>query len=183
MMLLMVCAGACEQGISQWASAFAEKGLAVSKTVGDLAGPLLFAVLMGSARALYGKYSDKIKLEKFMVLSGILCVVSYLTASLAASPVLALLGCGLCGLSVGILWPGTFSMSAKDLRGGGTAMFAFLALAGDLGCSGGLTFVGLVSGAFDDNLKIGILAGTIFPILLLIGLKTRSLTKVSKDAT
>ena len=183
MMLLMVCAGACEQGISQWASAFAEKGLAVSKTVGDLAGPLLFAVLMGSARALYGKYSDKIKLEKFMVLSGILCVVSYLTASLAASPVLALLGCGLCGLSVGILWPGTFSMSAKDLRGGGTAMFAFLALAGDLGCSGGPTFVGLVSGAFDDNLKIGILAGTIFPILLLIGLKTRSLTKVSKDAT
>ncbi|MDL2301435.1 MFS transporter [Lachnospiraceae bacterium OttesenSCG-928-D06] len=170
MMLLMICAGACEQGISQWASAFAEKGLSVSKTVGDLAGPLLFASLMGLARALYGKYSEKIDLDKFMVISGVLCVISYLTASLSASPVLALLGCGLCGLSVGILWPGTFSLSAKGIKGGGTGMFAFLALAGDIGCSGGPTFVGLVSGAFYDNLKIGILAGTIFPVLLLVGL-------------
>lgn len=170
MLLLMMCAGACEQGISQWASAFAELGLGVSKTVGDLAGPLLFAILMGLARVFYGKYSEKIKLEKFMGISALLCLTSYLLASLSGSPVLALAGCGLCGLSVGILWPGTFSLSAGSIRGGGTALFALLALAGDLGCSGGPTFVGLVSGAFGDNLKKGILAGVIFPVLLLVGL-------------
>lgn len=170
MMLLMVCAGACEQGISQWASAFAEQGLGVGKTAGDLAGPLLFAVLMGLSRVFYGKYSEKIRLERFMALSGGLCLISYLLASLSASPALALLGCGLCGLSVGILWPGAFSLSAKGIRGGGTAMFALLALAGDLGCSGGPTFVGLVSGALGDDLKKGILAGIIFPLLLLTGL-------------
>lgn len=170
MMLLMVCAGACEQGISQWASAFAEKGLGVSKTVGDLAGPLLFAVMMGLARVFYGKYSEKVPLEKFMALSGALCLCSYLLAALSKSPALGLAGCGLCGLSVGILWPGTFSLSAKGIRGGGTAMFALLALAGDLGCSGGPTFVGMMSEAFGEDLKKGILAGAIFPILLLTGL-------------
>lgn len=170
MLLLMLCAGACEQGISQWASAFAELGLGVSKTVGDLTGPLVFAVLMGLSRALYGKYSEKIKLERFMVLSGLLCLASYLMASLSSSAILGLAGCGLCGLSVGILWPGTFSLSAKGIKGGGTALFALLALAGDLGCSGGPTFVGMVSGAFGENLKIGILAGATFPVLLLTGI-------------
>lgn len=170
MLLLMVCAGACEQGISQWASAFAEMGLGVSKTVGDLAGPLLFAVLMGTSRAVYGKYSEKIKLEKFMAICGVLCLISYLTASLSASPVPGLIGCGLCGLSVGILWPGTFSMASAGIRRGGTAMFALLALGGDLGCSGGPTFVGLVSEALGEDLKKGILAGAVFPVLLLIGL-------------
>lgn len=170
MLLLMVCAGACEQGISQWASAFAELGLGVSKTIGDLTGPLLFAVFMGTARVFYGKYSEKIHLEKFMVFCGVLCMASYLLASLSASPVLALAGCALCGLSVGILWPGTFSLSARGIRGGGTAMFALLALAGDLGCSGGPTLVGLASGAFGDDLKKGILFGTVFPLLLLSGL-------------
>ncbi len=170
MMLLMLCAGACEQGISQWASAFAELGLGVSKTVGDLAGPLLFAVLMGTSRAVYGKYSDKMPLERFMALCGGLCLISYLTASLSSSPVLGLAGCALCGLSAGIMWPGTFSMAAAGIRGGGTAMFALLALAGDLGCSGGPTFVGFVSEAFGENLKKGILAGAVFPILLLLGL-------------
>lgn len=170
MLLLMLCAGACEQGISQWASAFAEVGLGVSKTVGDLTGPLVFAVLMGLSRALYGKYSEKIRLERFMVLSGLLCLASYLMASLSSSPILGLAGCGLCGLSVGILWPGTFSLSAKGIKGGGTALFALLALAGDLGCSGGPTFVGMVSGAFGENLKTGILAGAIFPVLLLTGI-------------
>ncbi len=176
MMLLMVCAGACEQGVSQWASAFAEMGLGVSKTVGDLAGPLFFATLMGLARLLYGKYSDRIPLEKFMFCSGTLCLISYLLASLSPSPVLSLLGCGLCGLSVGILWPGSFSMASAGIRGGGTAMFALLALAGDLGCSGGPTFVGLVSGALGEDLKKGILAGTLFPILLLLGLFLRRKT-------
>lgn len=182
MMLLMVCAGACEQGISQWASAFAELGLGVSKTVGDLAGPLLFAMLMGSSRAIYGKYSEKIKLEKFMAICGVLCLGSYLLASLSKSPVLGLMGCALCGLSVGILWPGTFSMAAAGIRGGGTAMFALLALAGDLGCSGGPTFVGLVSETCGENLKKGILAGAIFPVLLLIGLFLNKKNKASSEA-
>ena len=182
MMLLMVCAGACEQGISQWASAFAELGLGVSKTVGDLAGPLLFAMLMGSSRAIYGKYSEKIKLEKFMAICGVLCLGSYLLASLSKSPVLGLMGCALCGLSVGILWPGTFSMAAAGIRGGGTAMFALLALAGDLGCSGGPTFVGLVSETCGENLKKGILAGAIFPVLLLIGLFLNKKNKASFEA-
>lgn len=170
MMLLMVCAGACEQAVSQWASAFAETGLGVSKTIGDLAGPLMFAVLMGCARAFYGKYSEKIDLEKFMLLSGILCTISYLLVSLSPITVMGFVGCGLCGLSVGILWPGTFSLSAKGIKGGGTAMFALLALAGDLGCSAGPTFVGVVSGTFGGDLKKGIFAAIIFPIILLGGL-------------
>lgn len=168
--LLMLCAGACEQGVSQWASVFAEKGLGVGKTVGDLAGPMMFAVLMGLSRAFYGKYGEKIKLEKFMIYSGILCMISYLMISLVPIPAVSLAGCGLCGLSVGILWPGTFSMAAASVRGGGTALFALLALAGDLGCSAGPGMVGAVSGYFGDNLKMGILAAVIFPILLLIGI-------------
>lgn len=170
MMLLMVCAGACEQAVSQWASAFAESGLGVSKMVGDLAGPLMFAVLMGSARAFYGKYSEKINLEKFMLLSGILCIISYLLISLSPLTVMGFVGCGLCGLSVGILWPGTFSLSAKGIKGGGTAMFALLALAGDLGCSAGPTFVGIMSGNLGGDLKKGIFAAVIFPVILIGGL-------------
>lgn len=170
LMLLMLCAGSCEQAVSQWASTFAEKGLGISKTAGDLAGPMLFAILMGTSRLIYGKWGDKFDLDKFMRFSGFLCLFSYLVISLSLHPVLGLLGCGLCGLSVGILWPGAFSMAAANIPGGGTAMFAFLALAGDLGCMGGPTFVGFISGAFDDNLKIGILAAVIFPLLLLAGL-------------
>ena len=145
MMLLMFCAGACEQSVSQWASTFAEKGLGVSKVVGDLAGPMLFAILMGSARAFYVKYGEKINLDKFMACSGILCLASYLVISLVPVPAIGLIGCGLCGLSVGILWPGTFSMAATSIRNGGTAMYALLALAGDVGCSSGPTFVGHAS--------------------------------------
>lgn len=170
LMLLMLCAGSCEQAVSQWASTFAEKGLGISKAAGDLAGPMLFAILMGTSRLIYGKWGEKPNLDKFMRFSGILCLLSYLVISLSPYPVLGLLGCGLCGLSVGILWPGAFSMAAANIHGGGTAMFALLALAGDLGCMSGPTFVGLVSGAFHDNLKIGILAAIIFPLLLLAGL-------------
>lgn len=169
-MLLMLCAGACEQAVSQWASTFAEQGLGVSKTVGDLAGPMMFAVMMGGARVFYGKYGEKIQLERFMQYSGILCVTAYLIISLSPNAVFGLIGCGLCGLSVGILWPGTFSIAAKTIRGGGTALFAFLALAGDLGCLGGPTVVGLVSGIWDDNLKAGIFAAILFPLVLLGGL-------------
>lgn len=170
MMLLMVCAGASEQSVSQWASTFAEKGLGVTKTVGDLAGPMLFAILMGSARVWYGKYGEKVNLNHFMLGSSTLCVVSYLLISLSASPVLGLIGCGLCGLSVGIMWPGTFSIAAAGIKGGGMAMFALFALAGDLGCAGGPSMVGAVSNAFDGNLKMGMLMAVIFPILLAGGI-------------
>ena len=168
-MLLMVCAGASEQAMSQWASAFAESGLHVSKTIGDLAGPCLFAVLMGTSRALYAKFSEKLDLRNAMFASGILCILSYLIASLSPIPALSLIGCGLCGLSVGLFWPGTFSLAAKTLPGS-TAMFALFALAGDLGCAGGPTLVGTISGFLGGNLKSGILFAVCFPILLCIGL-------------
>ena len=168
MIVLMVCAGACEQGISQWASAFAEAGLNVSKTAGDLAGPCAFAVLMGIARIVYAKCSEKVSIYRYMLCCGILCLISYLMASLSPSPLLSLLGCALCGLSVGVMWPGSFSLSAKNIPAGGTAMFAFLALAGDLGCSGGPAVVGFVSGQAGGNMKTGILSGILFPIVLII---------------
>ncbi len=168
--LLMLCAGASEQSISQWASTYAEQGLKISKTVGDLTGPMLFALMMGLARLIYGKYGDKINLNKFMFYSAVLCVISYLITSISPFPILGLIGCGLSGLSVGIMWPGTFSMAAASLKRGGTSLFALLALAGDLGCSAGPTVVGLVSSAANDNLRIGIFAGIIFPVVLIIGI-------------
>ena len=170
LLIMMVCAGASEQAVSQWASTFAEKGLGISKAAGDLAGPMAFAVLMGIARGFYGKYGEKINLDRFMVYSSILCIVSYLWISLIPSPQISLMGCAVCGLSVGIMWPGTFSKAAAALPRGGTAMFALLALGGDVGCSGGPTLVGMVSSALGENLKLGILAGVSFPVLLLAGI-------------
>ncbi|MCI8433413.1 MAG: MFS transporter [Lachnospiraceae bacterium] len=170
LLIMMVCAGASEQAVSQWASTFAEKGLGISKAAGDLAGPMAFAVLMGIARGFYGKYGEKINLDRFMVYSSILCIVSYLWISLIPSPQISLIGCAVCGLSVGIMWPGTFSKAAAALPRGGTAMFALLALGGDVGCSGGPTLVGMVSSALGENLKLGILAGVSFPVLLLAGI-------------
>ena len=170
-MLMMTCAGASEQAVSQWASTFAEEGLKVSKTVGDLAGPMAFAFLMGLARLLYGKYGEKIDLKRFMTYSSILCVISYLCISFVPNPLLSLLGCAICGFSVGIMWPGTFSIASASIRGGGTAMFALLALAGDLGCSGGPTLAGFVSSNLGNNLRMGILAAIVFPILLLAGIQ------------
>lgn len=170
LMLMMLCAGASEQSVSQWASVFAERGLGVSKTIGDLAGPMAFAVLMGSARAFYGKYGERINLDKFMLGSSVLCMISYLCISLAPSPAVSLVGCAICGLSVGIMWPGSFSKASAALRNGGTALFAMLALAGDVGCSGGPALVGGVSGMASGNLKAGILAGITFPILLVVGI-------------
>lgn len=167
--VMMICAGASEQAVSQWASTFAEKGLGISKTAGDLAGPMAFAILMGTSRVFYGKYGDKIDLDKFMIYSSILCIASYLCISLVPIVQINLIACGLCGLSVGIMWPGTFSKASAKLPRGGTAMFALLALGGDIGCSGGPTLVGIVSSFFEDNLKIGILVGIIFPTLLLAG--------------
>lgn len=170
LLIMMICAGASEQAVSQWASAFAEQGLGISKAAGDLAGPMAFAVLMGLARLFYGKYGDRINLERFMICSTVLCVLSYLGISLFSVPLLNLICCAVCGLSVGIMWPGTFSKASATLPKGGTAMFALLALGGDVGCAGGPTLVGMVSGALEDNLKMGILAGIIFPIMLLIGI-------------
>lgn len=168
--VLMVCSGASEQAMSQWSSAFAEAGLKVSKTVGDLLGPCMFAILMGLSRVLYAAFSEKIKLTAFIRASCVMCVAGYLIASFAPHPMLALAGCGICGFSVGILWPGVFSLAAKYARNGATAMFALLALAGDLGCASGPALVGAVSGAFNDNLKAGFLAAIIFPALLVTGI-------------
>lgn len=170
LLLMMICAGASEQAVSQWASTFAEKGLGISKTAGDLAGPMAFAILMGTSRAFYGKYGDRIQLDKFMVYSCCLCILSYLGIALLPIPQFSLAACAICGLSVGIMWPGSFSKASAALPRGGTAMFALLALGGDVGCSGGPTVVGFVSSMFDDDLKRGILAGIIFPVLLLTGI-------------
>lgn len=168
MMLMMLCAGASEQAVSQWASTFAEKGLGVTKTIGDLAGPMTFAILMGSSRAFYGKFGHKIDLDRFMLGSSVLCIFSYLLIAASPIPFLSLVGCGICGLSVGIMWPGTFSKASVALKNGGTAMFALLALAGDLGCSGGPTLVGFVSSAAADNLKAGILVAIAFPVVMAV---------------
>ena len=170
MALLMVCSGASELSMSQWASAFTESAMGVSKTIGDLAGPCLFAVLMGISRAFYGKMSEKLNLTKMMLGCGALCVVCYLLASLSSSPVLGLMGCALCGISVGIMWPGTLSISAQKCPKGGMVMFALLALAGDLGGSIGPSLVGSVSSMADGNLKTGLLVATLFPVLLIAGL-------------
>ena len=166
--IMMVTAGASELAMSQWASSFAESGLKISKTAGDIAGPCFFSVLMGCARVFYAKFSEKVNLLDFITGSAVLCVISYLLAALSPIPVLSFIGCGLCGLSVGIMWPGVFSIASAKCPKGGTAMFALLALAGDLGCSSGPTLVGLISGIFEDNLKTGFIAAIVFPVLLIV---------------
>lgn len=166
--LLMICAGSSEIAMAQWASAFAESALNVSKTVGDLAGPCGFAVFMGISRTLYGKFGEKVDLTVFMAASGILCLCCYLLAALANIPIMGLIGCAICGFSVGIMWPGSISISSKILPTGGTAMFALLALAGDVGGTVGPAIVGNVSQRAGENLQAGVLAGIGFPIGLVI---------------
>jgi len=173
LLIMMLCSGASEQGISQWASAFAEKALRVPKAVGDLAGPLSFALLMGTTRALYARFSRRIRLEKALLVCGFLCIVSYLLASLSPNPVLSFVGCALCGFSVALLWPGIFSIGSAQIPLGGTAMFALMALAGDLGCSLGPSLIGTVSDAVGGDLKAGTLAGVIFPLGLVTVLLLR----------
>lgn len=167
-LILMVCAGASEISMAQWASAYVESALGISKNIGDIIGPCLFAIMMGISRFFYGKYGEKLDLMKFMIASGILCLICYLLAALAPLPFLNLVGCGLCGFSVGIMWPGTISIASKKIPLGGTAMFAFLAMAGDLGGAVGPGIVGLVTQAANDNLKIGVLAGCVFPAVLVL---------------
>ena len=168
--ILMVCAGASELSMAQWASAFTEAALGFSKTVGDLVGPCLFAVTMGISRVIYGKYGAKMNLIWFMIGSGVLCLCCYLLASLSASPVLGLTGCIFCGFSVGIMWPGTISITSPRLPRGGTALFALLAMAGDLGGAFGPSLVGAVTQQAGDNLRSGILVGSVFPLILIISL-------------
>ena len=175
--ILMICSGASEQAMSQWSSFFAEQGLQVDKTAGDLLGPCMFALLMGLSRWFYGKMGDRIALQNFVVLSGGLCVFSYLVAVFSPVPLISLVGCGLCGLSVGIMWPGVFRIASERCPRGGTAMFALLALAGDVGCGAGPALVGALSeGAY--GMKAGLLAAILFPLILIIG--TRLLRKETK---
>ena len=168
--ILMICAGASELSMAQWASAFAESALGLSKTAGDLAGPCLFAVTMGSCRAIFGKFGDRLNLKNFMIASGLLCIVSYLLASLSPLPILGLSGCIICGFSVGIMWPGTISICSPKIPRGGTAFFAMLAMAGDLGGSAGPAIVGNISQLAGDNLQRGLLAGAIFPLIMIAAL-------------
>lgn len=167
MILLMVCSGASEASMAQWASSFTESAMGVSKTVGDLAGPCLFAVFMGISRIVYGKMSEKLDLTKTMLACGVLCVICYLMASLSSTPMIGLAGCALCGLSVGIMWPGTISISSKTFPKGGTAMFSLLAMAGDLGGSIGPGIVGRITQNAGNNIRSGMRCGLIFPVILL----------------
>ena len=170
MIILMVCSGASEATMAQWASAFTESAIGVSKTVGDLAGPCLFAMFMGISRMLYGKFSEKLDLIKVMLGCGIMCAGCYLVASLSTLPILGLAGCAFCGLGVGVMWPGSISISSQKCPRGGTAMFAFLALAGDLGAMVSPAMVGSLSEMAGGNLKTGLLTATIFPVFLVFGL-------------
>lgn len=166
--VIMFCAGACELAMSQWASAFAESALSVTKTMGDLLGPCMFAALMGTVRVIYAKLSEKVSLKVFMLGSAVLCIISYLLTSLSPSPLLSLIGCGICGFSVGVMWPGTFSLATKKIPQGGTAMFAMLALFGDLGCATGPAVVGNLTSTFGDDLSKGMIFAVAFPVLLVL---------------
>ena len=185
MIILMICSGASEAAMTQWASAFTESAIGVSKTVGDLAGPCMFAAFMGITRMLYGKYSEKLDLTKVMLVCSAMCVGCYLLAALAPLPMLELAGCALCGLAVGIMWPGSISVSSKNCQKGGTAMFAFLALAGDLGATVSPVMVGSISETAGGNLKAGLLVAVVFPVILFISLivlnKTSHKREIKKD--
>ena len=167
-LIMMLCAGASEQAISQWASSFAERGLGVNKAVGDLAGPMAFAFLMGMSRLIYGKLGHRLDMNRFMMVSTALCIVSYGCIVFVPNPVVGLVGCAVSGFAVGIMWPGTYSMAVARLPRGGSAMFALLALAGDIGCTSGPTLAGFVSGASGDDLRAGILAAMIFPVMMAV---------------
>ena len=178
-LVVILCAGAAEQAVSQWASAFVERGLGISKTVGDLLGPAAFAVLMGTSRFIYGRFGERIDLQRMMLGSGLLCIAAYLLIALSPNAAMSLIGIVLAGFSVGILWPGTFSQASAAIPMGGNAMFALLALGGDLGCAGGPTFAGLIADAAGDDLKIGILAAIVFPVILCAFLLLRKRTAQS----
>ncbi len=185
--VLMICAGASELSMAQWASAFAESALGLSKSVGDLAGPCMFAVTMGISRAIYGKYGEKLDLMKFMLGSGGLCLICYIAASVSSNPVIGLIGCIMCGFSVGIMWPGAISICSSRISTGGTAMFALLAMSGDLGGMVGPSIVGAITQSSNNNLQMGMLTGCIFPLILIIsllilkGMRRKDINKKCKE--
>lgn len=179
--VLMICAGASEQAMSQWASAFAEAALGMSKAVGDLAGPCVFATVMGLSRTLYGRFGDRLPLRKAMTICAAACVCAYLLTVFTKAPAAGFIGCAVIGFSVGVFWPGTFSLASSSLKGGGTAMFAFLALAGDVGCSAGPTLVGFVSNAAGGELRAGLLAAIVFPLAILAGAPAIKKVKEKSD--
>lgn len=168
--LLMIGAGASEASMAQWASAFVESALGFSKSIGDLIGPCMFAATMGFSRLLYGKFGHRIKLLNFMLGSGALCLICYLMTAISSRPIFGLLGCILCGFSVGIMWPGSISISSARMPMGGTALFALLAMGGDLGASIGPSVIGIFTQNANDNMKAGMLAGIVFPILLIVAI-------------
>lgn len=181
-LLLMMCSGAAEIAMSQWASYFAESGLNVSKTVGDLMGPCLFAVFMGFGRVGYALFSHKINLRSYLMISSFGCAVTYLLAALSHNPYLSLVGCALTGLFVAIAWPGVLSLASSLNPNGGTGMFAILALAGDVGCTIGPQIV--VFGASKLNIlsspvHSGLLLAAVFPALMVISL---NFIKTKNDA-
>ena len=186
--ILMICAGSSEIAMAQWFSAFAESAIGLPKTTGDLVGPCLFAVAMGISRVIYGKFGNKMDLTTFMLGSGVLCLACYLAASLSGSPVVCLIGCVVCGFSVGIMWPGTISILSKGLPSGGTAMFALLAMAGDVGGAIGPGIVGFIAQINNDDLKKGMLAGAVFPLVLILSvagikMKTHNERKTRRSGT
>lgn len=166
--LLMVSAGASEQAMSQWASFFVESALGVPKALGDILGIAMFALMMGIARVGYAKLGDRLNIKKCLIISGTLSIISYIGVALSPFNILSLIFCALCGFSAGILWPGVFSMAAEHFPKGGTLMFAYLALAGDLGCSSGPALTGFISSAFNNSLNPGLLAAAVFPLALVI---------------
>jgi fucose permease len=180
-MLLMLCAGAAELTMSQWSSLFAEEGLGVTKVWGDLAGPCLFAVLMGVGRMAYGLWGERIPLTPALACCGLLATGCYLVAALVADPVISLVGCALCGLAVSLLWPGTFSLTSARFPLGGAAMFGVLAVFGDAGGASGPWIAGAVAETTahshlatllppdgGSGLRAGILAGTAFPVTVAV---------------
>ncbi len=169
-MLLMLCGGASELAMSQWASAFAETGLGVSKASGDIAGPFMFAIAMGTGRLLHAKLSDRVDITVYMSVCAAVCIIAYMVATLCPVSIIALSGCAVCGISAGVFWPGIFSLSAGTIKNGGTALFALLALGGDMGCTLGPAVVGIISEHFGNDLRKGLLVAVIFPTILLIGL-------------
>ncbi|WP_418547521.1 MFS transporter [Hominenteromicrobium sp.] len=195
-LLLMLCAGASELAMSQWSSLFAERALGVTKVIGDLLGPCLFAVFMGIGRTIYGVWGEKIHLTGAMVFCAALCILCYLGTALFENPWLSLLSCALCGFSVSLMWPGTFSLTSAAYPKGGTAMFGILAVLGDVGCSVGPALMGAMSGAVSGNAKIaasfpnltadqlglksGMLFSAVFPAVILIGVLL--LTRFHKSA-
>jgi MFS family permease len=182
-LLMMLCAGASEQAVAQWASFFAEKALGVPKVLGDIFGPAMFALLMGTGRVVYGIWGSRLPLFPSMLFCGFLCVLCYLGITLVPHPLVQLIACGVTGFSVSIMWPATFSLSSARFPLGGAALFAVLALMGDLGCSLGPWTAGVVTDlavseslfqklsgflGVGSPLQAGILVCILFPLVFVI---------------